>query len=101
MHTADVAAFAGLGFLAIGAMLSVSDLALFDTPYALIMGPISWIFGCALMVAWAAGRVGLAVDHQSETPDQRPPAAREPSVARGPGESSKAAAVGSDRKADA
>jgi hypothetical protein len=66
MHTVNLAAFSGVGFLVVGAMLSVSDLALFDTPYALLIGPISWIVGCALMVAWAVGRVAVAVGHGSE-----------------------------------
>ncbi len=66
MQTVNVAGLAGTGLLVNGAMLSVSDLSLFDTPYALIMGPISWIVGCALMVAWAVGRVALAVGHGSE-----------------------------------
>lgn len=77
MHTVNVAAFAGVGFLVIGAMLSVSDLALFDTPYALIIGPISWMVGCALMVAWAIGRVGLAVTRGSDISDEPRSALRE------------------------
>ncbi len=72
MHTINLAALTGVGFLVIGAMLSVSDPALFDTPYALIMGPISWIVGCALMIAWAIGRVGLAVTHGSEISGEPP-----------------------------
>jgi hypothetical protein len=60
MHTADTTAFAGIGFLAIGAIFSISDVALSRTSFELMIGPMLWIVGCALMVAWAIGRIGLA-----------------------------------------
>ena len=60
MHTADTTAFAGIGFLAIGAIFSISDVVLSRTSFELMAGPMLWIVGCALMVAWAVGRIGLA-----------------------------------------
>jgi len=70
MHTANIAAFAGVGFLAIGTIFSVSDLSLSRTSFELMIGPVLWILGCALMVAWAIGRVGLAVTRSSGISDQ-------------------------------
>ena len=70
MHTANIAAFAGVGFLAIGTIFSVSDLSLSRTSFELMIGPVLWIVGCALMVAWAIGRVGLAVRRGSGISDQ-------------------------------
>jgi hypothetical protein len=66
MRIANATALAGIGCLAVGAMLSMSDLALFDTLYALIIGPILWIVGCAFMVAWAVGRAAPAVTRTSK-----------------------------------
>jgi hypothetical protein len=86
MHTINIAAIMGIGFLMIGAMLSVSDIALSDTPYALMLGPIFWIVGCAFMVAWAVARVAVAVDHGSEAQKRQD-------------RTSRAAAAGSDTKA--
>ena len=77
MHTVNIAAFAGVGFLAIGAIFSVSDLALSRTSFELMAGPIFWIVGCALMVAWAVGRVALTMDHDWETHQQKSPRLRE------------------------
>jgi hypothetical protein len=65
MRVVNVTGFAGVGFLAIGAMSSISDLAPFHTSYGLLAGPLFWTVGCALMVAWAIGRVGLAVRQSS------------------------------------
>jgi len=70
MHTANIAAFAGVGFLAIGTVFSVSGLSLSRTSFELMIGPVLWIVGCALMVAWAIGRVGLAVRRSSDFSDQ-------------------------------
>ncbi len=92
MHTVNAAGLAGVGFLAIGALLSVPDLGHFNTFYALIMGPILWIVGCALMVAWAIGRVGLAGTGGSKTYGERP-AGREQSQSVKPQETSQAAAA--------
>ncbi len=100
MHTVNLAAFAGVGFLAIGAMLSVSDLALFDTPYASIMGPISWIVGCTLMIAWAIGRVGLAVTHGSEISGEPPSTLREETPPRTRPAAPQATATRFDTRAD-
>jgi hypothetical protein len=60
MHTADTTAFTGIGFLTIGTIFSISDVALSRTSFELMAGPMLWIAGCALMVAWAIGRIGLA-----------------------------------------
>lgn len=79
MHTVNLAAFIGVGFLAIGAMFCVTDLMLFDNSYVLLMGPILWIVGCALMVAWAVGRVALSMDHDWETHQQTSPRLRQES----------------------
>jgi hypothetical protein len=87
MHTADTTAFAGIGFLATGAIFSISDVALSRTSFELMAGPMLWIVGCALMVAWAIGRVGLA-----------PTVEKEPSVKLPAQPSSKAAAAGSGTK---
>lgn len=70
MHTTNIAALAGVGFLAMGTILSVSDLGLARTSFALLTGPVLWTVGCALMVAWAMGRVGLAVRRSSGISDQ-------------------------------
>jgi hypothetical protein len=45
MHTANIAAFAGVGFLAIGTIFSVSDLSLSRTSFELMIGPVLWIVG--------------------------------------------------------
>ena len=66
MHTADTTALAGIGFLAIGAVFSRSDVALSRTSFELMVGPMLWIVGCALMVAWAIGRVSLAPSVEKE-----------------------------------
>jgi hypothetical protein len=70
MHTANIAAFAGIGFLAIGTIFSVSDLSLSRTSFELMIGPVLWIVGCAFMVAWAVGRVSLPVKRSSGIFDQ-------------------------------
>ena len=70
MHTANIAAFAGVGFLAIGTILSLSDLGLARTSFELLIGPVLWIVGCALMVAWAIARIGLAVKRNSDISDE-------------------------------
>lgn len=66
MHNINLAAFAGIGFLAIGAIFLLPDPTLFHTSYGMMAGPIFWIVGCALMVAWAVGRVALAVTRNSD-----------------------------------
>ena len=81
MHTVNVLPIIGVGFLAIGAMFCVTDLMLFENSYVLLMGPILWIVGCALMVAWAGGRVALSMDRDWETHPQKPPRLREESRA--------------------
>jgi len=99
MHLADVTAFAGVGFLAIGAMFSTIDITPFDT-YGSMGGPILWIVGCALMVAWAIGRVDLALNHSLDTSTQGPLASRHETSARLHKEPrSEAAAASSDTRA--
>jgi hypothetical protein len=66
MHNVNLAAFAGIGFLAIGAIFLLPDPTLFHTSYGMMAGPIFWIVGCALMVAWAIGRVALALTRNSD-----------------------------------
>jgi len=99
MHTVNVAAFARIGFLVLGEIFSVSDLTLSRTPFELMIGPVLWIVGCALMVAWAIGRVGLAVRRSSDVPDgsESGPATgeTEPNLTT----KSEAAASGSHRRA--
>ncbi len=94
MHTVNIPAFAGVGFLAVGAMFSIADLALFDTAYALVIGPISWIVGCALMVAWAIGRVGLAVTRGSDVSNEPPSVLRQETAPPKRPAKSEAAAAG-------
>jgi hypothetical protein len=98
MHIVNVTGFAGVGLLAIGAMSSVSDLAPFHTSYGLLAGPLFWIVGCALMVAWAIGRVGLALRHSSHISEESPSALREETMPHQPTKS-EAAALGSRRGA--
>lgn len=81
MHNVNVLAIIGVGFLAIGAIFCVMDLMLFDNSSVLLIGPLLWIVGCALMVAWAVGRVALSMDRDSETPPQRSSRLREESRA--------------------
>jgi hypothetical protein len=71
MHTANIAAFAGVGFLAIGAIFSVSDVALSRTSFELMIGPVLWIVGCALMVAWAVGRIALSMGRDDQQKSSR------------------------------
>jgi len=66
MHNVNLAAFAGIGFLAIGAIFLLPDPTLFHTSYGMMAAPIFWIVGCALMVAWAIGRVALALTRNSD-----------------------------------
>ena len=76
MHNINLAAFAGIGFLAIGAIFLLPDPTLFRTSYGMMVAPIFWIVGCALMVAWAIGRVSLAVTRNSDI-SHEPPSTRE------------------------
>lgn len=72
MHTVNILAIVGVGFLAVGAMFCVTDLMLFDNSYVLLLGPILWIVGCALMVAWAV-IVALSTDRDWATYEQESP----------------------------
>lgn len=99
MRSVNIPAYVGVGFLATGAVFSVKDLMLFDSSYVLLAGPMLWIVGSALMVAWAVGRVALALDHHPASPDRRVPTARGPSITRSAEGSSKAAAVRCDTRA--
>lgn len=69
MHNFNLAAFAGIGFLAIGAIFLL-DPTVFHRSYGMMVGPIFWIVGCALMVAWAVERVALAVTCNSDITDE-------------------------------
>ena len=99
MHTTNVLAIVGVGFLAIGAIFSVSDLTLSCTSFELMAGPIFWIVGCALMVAWAIGRVGHATRHRADTSDAPPLTRKEEIPPHKPRATSEAAAAGCHRKA--
>lgn len=66
MHTVNVLPIIGVGFLAIGAMLCVTDLMMFDNSYVPLMGPILWIVGCTVMIAWALERLAIVVNRGSE-----------------------------------
>lgn len=92
MQTINIAGFAGVGFLAIGTIFSVSDLALSRTSFELMIGPVLWIVGCAMMVAWAIGRVGVAVTHGSDISDEPPSVLRETLPQTQPAKSGTAAA---------
>jgi hypothetical protein len=80
-------------------MSSISDLAPFHTSYGLLAGPLFWIVGCALMVAWTIGRVGLAVRHSSHISEESPSAPRKEETTPQRPTQSEAAASGSHRKA--
>ncbi len=73
MHTVNVLPIIGVGFLAIGAMFCVTDLMLFDNSYVPLMGPISWIVGCAVMIAWALERLAIVVNRDSEAQKRETP----------------------------
>jgi hypothetical protein len=77
MHNINLAALAGIGFLAIGAIFLLPDPILFRASYGMMVGPIFWIVGCALMVAWAIWRVSLAVTRNSDISDEPPSARKE------------------------
>ena len=99
MHTANIAAFAGIGFLAIGTIFSLSDLSLSRTSFELMIGPALWIVGCALMVAWAIGRVGLAARRSSDILDQSESGQGKEETEPKRSTKSEAAATGSHKRA--
>ena len=101
MHNINLAAFAGIGFLAIGAIFLLPDPTLFHTSYGRMAGPIFWIVGCALMVAWAIERVALAVTRSSDITHEPRSAGKEGApLARQPIKS-EADPIGSHRRAAA
>lgn len=99
MHTANIAAFAGVGFLALGTILSVSDLGLAHTSFELLIGPVLWIIGCALMVAWAIARIGLAVKRKPDNSDESESGQAKEATVANRTTKPEAAASGSDRRA--
>ena len=101
MHNINLAAFAGIGFLAIGAISLLPDPTLFHTSYGMMAGPIFWIVGCALMVAWAIGHVALALTRNSDiTHEPRSTRKEGAPLARQPIKSA-ADPIGSQRRAAA
>jgi hypothetical protein len=66
MNTLNAAGFAGIGLLVMGAIFSRLDLTPSRTALELMIGPVLWIAGCALMIAWAIGRVDLALSARRE-----------------------------------
>ena len=56
MRGTAIAGIVGGGLFIVGIVFGVRDPKLFDHWYDWVLGPLFWIAGCTLMIAWVFGR---------------------------------------------